>query len=393
MRARPSHLLALLVAVAAAWPQASAHSKETKPPKGPPKEWVPADEADARAKCARALDAAGKEAEKRKDRTTAGVLASISAVLAGQPAPAGPRVGPDSADSAWLDHALEPAGLSATLLVGAKGLDDVVAGQLVLLASQAVRAIRRLNTYRVAAGLPEILLDGPKCRGCILHARYMVLNGYDAVRKRVGTPHDEAQDDPYATDEGKEAARLSCMGQMPIDTGVDACMATLYHRPSLLIPDEQSVGMGWWQKGGKETYCLRVAGEPDPAYAGPTTVLFPGKGMVDVPCAFEPGGERPSPVPAGDSRRLGFPVTVTVYAGHADITDFHATLTASGAEVECVPSSPAAPSNPEAQAKFSDLTMALLPATALRPRTRYAVSARCLVDGAPWSSSWTFTTR
>jgi hypothetical protein len=384
--------LVVALAIAVAGPAASTLAKDTKPAKGPPKEWIPADGADARLKAARACDVAAKEAEKRRDRTAAAVLAAVKSALEGAPPPAAVRTGPDAIESAWLDHALEPAGPSATLLASSKNLDDLVAGQLVRQATQVVRGLRLLNACRRAAGVPELALDVSKSRGSILHCRYLVLNGYDVIRKKLGTPHDEGEGDPYATTEGREAALRSCLGQVPIDEGVTNVMATYYHRPVALVPAERSVAMGWWQQADKQAYGFWLCGDLDPDYAGPTTIVYPGADMTDVQTTFAAGGERPNPVPAADSDRLGLPITITVY-GDGEIEDLHATLKARGAEIGCTPSSPAAPSNREAIAMLADRTMGLIPGAPLQPKTRYAVTARCTIHGEPWSLSWQFTTR
>jgi hypothetical protein len=387
MRGRSRWRLAAAVALACAgagtaWPKDPA----------PPKAWTPSNAADARAKCVKALEAAAKEAEKKGDRTAAHVLGRMKAWAAKEPEPPPPAKGSDAADSAWVEKALEPARPSAAFLAASKEEDDAVLSGLVTWAGETVRGVRVLNAYRRAAGVPELLFDAAKCEGCVLHARYMVMNGYDVVRKRLGTPHDEGQGDPYATERGRAAARVSVMAQEPMDLSIERYVMSYYHRPCLFVPAERTVSMGKWKKD-KEAHCIRLGEDPDPEYAGPTVVCVPGKDQTSVPRAFDEAGERPDPVPDLDCRRVGFPITITAFAGPTPITGFEATLTGKGGPVECRASSPEKPVNPSVDVRFGDLTMGLIPVAPLAPSTKYTVTAKCLLGETPWSATWSFTTR
>jgi hypothetical protein len=339
------------------------------------------------------LEGAAKEAGAKGDPLAAHVISAVRADLgAGEALPL-PKDDPAPKDAEWLERSLAPVLPAVDLLTTQETLPEVVAGQMVRQLPDVVQTLRQLNGHRRSAAVAPLAFHAGKSRGCVLHARYLIKTGYEEVRKKVGTPHEEVVGERWSTPEGLQAGREACLGQVRLPQGVENCIQTYYHRPVLLHPAERGVGMGWWSEGGMDSYGIRPANDYDPTYAGDLTVVYPGPDAKEVKREFALGGERPEPVPGVDSTTHGNPITVSFYANRRGVKDFQIEVFAGKRRVEGWPSSPEKPSNPNAVGKFHDLTAGFIPATPFASGTRFEVRARCVLGGAPWEKTWTFVTR
>jgi hypothetical protein len=332
------------------------------------------------------------EANRRGDETAAQALAAVGVHFGRADAPVPLTGSAAPKDETWLDGAVVAVTPAALFLVDQKPTSEVVAGQIVRQLPEAVRALRVLNRYRKDVGIPPVRLDGARCAGPILHARYLLRNGLDAVVRRIGTTHDELETDPWYTPEGRASARAGNIGQTSLSAGVDRCIHTYYHRPILLEPAERSIAMGWWGDRSYQVCCLEPCGDLDPEFKGSTMVCFPAPDGAGISPGFATGGERPEPVPGVSSTQLGNPVTVTFFSGVTSVTAARIEVFDGKTSVEGYLSTPERPSNPDAHVRFLDVTCGFLPAKPFRPRTTYEVRATATLDGDPWEKTWRFTT-
>ena len=116
-----------------------------------------------------------------------------------------------------------------------------------------------------------------------------------------------------------------------------------------------------------------------------TWCVWPPADGKDVPLAFRP--ELPNPVPGADQSAWGYPVTVQFF-GWTEQPAVTVTLSLAGRPVDCIVSSPRAPSNP---AIAPDGAWCLIPRKTLEPGATYTVT----VEGMPQLGrfEWRFTTR
>jgi uncharacterized protein YkwD len=255
----------------------------------------------------------------------------------------------------------------------------------------AKKALAKVNDYRKLAGLEPVMLDADLSRGCLAHARYLMLNqGHPATLGLKA--HDEDLTLPGASPEGRSAGRASdiAIGNDDPVHGIDAYLATLYHRVPLLEPNLQSVGYGCARarRQGWITV-LNVASGRKPGRPHP--VFFPAPDQGDVPLHFPIGGEEPNPIPEDRTGKAGYPVTAT-FPADAPLEAASLVLTdPGGKEVPAWLSSPETPANPKLP-KHQGTTVCLIPKEPLQPGTVYRVHLRGKAGGKSWEKAWRFTT-
>ncbi|NUP06223.1 MAG: hypothetical protein HOW73_09210 [Polyangiaceae bacterium] len=242
---------------------------------------------------------------------------------------------------------------------------------------EVVDAWRRLNELRREAGLQAVPLDEDAGHGGALHARYLELN-----RRRVPredpysphlqffdyTPHEELPGRPGFTDEGREAARKSCLGyDGTARENVEAQVATFHHRMPLLSPGLQSVGMATRRSGDAVFHVIVVEIDGDDW----APFVYPVNGQQNVPLAFTTG-ENPEPRPVewfngyarGMAPRTGFPITIDF--GEANVYGVEGSLQkADGTPVEAYATS--------VEMAFHT-TGVILPRPVLEPNTSYVAT-------------------
>jgi uncharacterized protein YkwD len=256
----------------------------------------------------------------------------------------------------------------------------------------ARKAVAKVNGYRGKAGLNPVALDEKLSRGCLAHARYLVINEGKPELDGLKA-HDEFPNLPGYSIEGREAGKASDIAigdNEPLD-GVDAWMATLYHRVPLLEPNLKTIGFGCarGRRQGWVTVMNVTKGRTDKARPG--IVFYPAPDQPDVALSFPNGGEEPNPIPNDKTGRAGFPITV-FFPHNQPLKNAAARLTdAKGAEVPCWFSSPDKPANADFPAQQGN-TVCLIPKAPLAANTVYRVHFQGHRAGQPWDKTWQFTT-
>jgi uncharacterized protein YkwD len=254
----------------------------------------------------------------------------------------------------------------------------------------AKKALAKVNAYRTKAGLKPVELDDKLSRGCLAHARYLVMNeGHPALQGL--NAHDEDEKLPGFSEEGRAAGKASDLGIgdiEPIDS-VDAWMATLYHRVPILEPNLKTIGFGCarGRRQGWVTVMNVLSGQVKTDR--PHAVFYPASDQTGVPLNFPNSGEEPNPIPEDKTGRAGYPITV--FFPHAEpLKDATGKLIDSrGVEVPCWFSSPQRRANPNAQ---QGNTVCLIPKAPLMPVASYHVQIHGQIAGKAWEKKWKFTT-
>jgi uncharacterized protein YkwD len=257
----------------------------------------------------------------------------------------------------------------------------------------AKKALDRVNAYRKQAGVPPVVMEASLSQGCRAHARYLALNLDQPAVAGLGA-HDEDPNLPGFSEEGRKAGKASDIAigdHGPLD-GIDAWMATLYHRVPLLEPNLKAVGygcararrLGW-------VAVMNVSAGKDRTLPRPHPVFYPAPDQAGVPLHFPAGGEEPNPIPDSTAGRAGFPVTA-FFPETAPLKSASAVLTdPAGKEVAVWFSTPEVPANPKF-IKHQGNTVCLIPRDPLKPNTTYHVVMRGRQGDKPWDKEWRFTT-
>jgi uncharacterized protein YkwD len=256
----------------------------------------------------------------------------------------------------------------------------------------AKKALARVNAYRAHAGLKPVELDGLLSRGCLAHARYLIINeGHPALQGL--NAHDENLDLAGASEEGRSAGKASniAVGDFePID-GVDAWMATLYHRVPILEPNLKTIGFGC-ARGRRQGWVAVMnvsSGRGEEPRPGP--LFYPAPDQTGVPLSFPNGGEEPNPIPDDKTGRAGFPITAS-FPHDKPLKNAIGKLTSSqGIETPCWFSAPEKPANPKEEARQGN-TVCLIPKEPLAANATYHVRLQGQLGDKAWDKKWKFTT-
>ncbi len=175
------------------------------------------------------------------------------------------------------------------------------------------------------------------------------------------------------------------------EPAIDNWINTVYHRPPLLRPLVDHLGVGF-----DERYADLVALGPwDTADrdGGTLTARYPAPGQGHVPTTFYSDREFPDPVP--DRDEVGSPISVTFQADfwNDNNNHFDLHLVPAGCSVHPLGGDPVdlLLLEPEDDASLWS-TVVLLPREPLEPYVTYVVEIEAEVGGAPWRDRWTFTT-
>lgn len=256
----------------------------------------------------------------------------------------------------------------------------------------AKQALDKVNAYRKHAGLKPVTYDETLSKGCLAHARYLVINADHKAVLGLGA-HDEDLSLPGASKEGQIAGKASdiAIGDYEPTDGVDAWMATLYHRVPILEPNLRTIGFGCarGRRQGWVTVLNVVSGREKTIR--PNAVFYPAPGQTDVPLNFPNGGEEPNPIPDDKDGKAGYPITA-FFPENRPLKNATATLTnAKGEPIACWFSNAEKPANPKFP-KHQGNAVCLVPHDPLVARTTYHVDLKGQLDGKPWQKKWTFTT-
>ncbi len=213
-------------------------------------------------------------------------------------------------------------------------------------------------------------------------------SGYDAL-ERLGTAGQEV--DLASQSVYEMVVRTGNGEEVDPRRAVDTWVNTVYHRPPLLRPLLDGVGVGFGGQFGD----MVAVGPWDTAdgSGGLAFAIYPAPGQAGVPTTFFSDTEVPDPAPGKDE--VGSPISVTFQAGHWHDSDNHfdiqldpdgCSVTARGGEAVDV-----ILLDPENDADLA-ATVVLLPEEPMEPGTTYDVEIAATIAGTPWSKSWTFTT-
>jgi uncharacterized protein YkwD len=258
---------------------------------------------------------------------------------------------------------------------------------------RAKKALAKVNAYRADAGLKPVTLDESLSRACLKHARYLVINeghpDLDGLKA-----HDETLTLPGASEEGKKAglkSNIAIGGYDPLD-GVDAWMATLYHRVPIVEPNLERVGFACVH--GRRQGWVTVLNVVSGVAKGPRPfpVFYPADSQMDVQLNFPNDGETPNPIPDDKTGKAGYPITASFPPTMAPVNAIGKLTDSQGKEVLCWFSSPEKVANPKYEAKRQSATICMIPKEPLKPNATFHVHLQGQLDGKAWEKKWKFTT-
>jgi len=256
-------------------------------------------------------------------------------------------------------------------------------------AADAARALDDVNRARAAAGLPPVKLDSHLNSSALSHSYFWLFNNLSDTVSGLGI-HQETPG--LAGFSGRwpwdRAAAFGYPNQRigeDIDhrgdpvKAVDDWVNSVFHRFAIVRPDLQVVGYGEAAAGPILMEDLEF-GFAASSSLGP--VLYPGDGQAQVPAIFV-DNELPDPVPSGQPRTTGSPVTVTF--GQDDRVSV-SSFTLSDASGHTLPAYSDVPDEADENSAW------LLPHAALQPNTAYTAHIVARVNGQAFDRTWSFTT-
>lgn len=250
-----------------------------------------------------------------------------------------------------------------------------------------MRVKQRVDRYRATVGLAPVILDAKLSKGCMEHARYMMLNqGTDAMAGL--NAHNQRPKLRGASAAGAACGKAADLffGVSDLEVAVDGWMSTLYHRRPILSPTLERIGVGYMrQRDGSYMAALMFVDSYAVDTAGKWPVPYPADNQSGVPLEF--GSEFPNPVPGGG--RAGHPITLQ-FPPYEKITGVRATLVDhTGKAIPFYLSDPEHP----AMTSFGQWgVVCLIPKEPLDPNSRYVVQVDATWNGKPATRRWSFTT-
>ena len=267
-----------------------------------------------------------------------------------------------------------------------------------------LRAWTWLGCYRSLVGLETPTPSNELDDATVNHAAYMMetgeygmiesdssasfFRGYDTLDRleSAGLDVDLASLGVYET-----VTRVGEGDAAEPEPAIDNWINTVYHRPPLLRPLVDKVGIGF-----DERYADLVTLGPWDSIergGGMYTARYPAPGQGKVPTTFYSDREFPDPV--ADIDEVGSPVSVTFQSDfwHDNNNHFDIHLVASGCSIHRLGGDPVALVllEPETDPHLWS-TVVLMPREPLEPYETYVVEIEAEVGGAPWRDRWSFTT-
>jgi uncharacterized protein YkwD len=250
-----------------------------------------------------------------------------------------------------------------------------------------LRVKRRVDRYREAVGLSAVTLDAKLSKGCMQHARYMLLNK-DSDAMAGLNAHQQRPKLRGASAEGAACGKAADLffGVSDLEVAVDGWMSTLYHRRPILSPTLERIGVGYSKlRDGSYMAALMFVDSNDVDVSGKWPVEYPTDNQSGVPLEF--GSEFPNPVPGGG--RAGYPITIQ-FPPYDKVTGVRAALVDErGKAVAFYLSDPEHP----AMTSFGQWgVVCLIPKVPLSPGSRYEARVDATWSGRPGTWRWSFTT-
>jgi uncharacterized protein YkwD len=250
-----------------------------------------------------------------------------------------------------------------------------------------MRVKRLVDRYRAQVGLLPVTLDAKLSKGCMEHARYMLLNKDADALVGLNAHHQR----PNLR--GASAAGAACgkaadlfFGVSGLDVAVDGWMSTLYHRRPILTPTLERIGVGYAKlRDGSYMAALMFVDSSSADVSAKWPVAYPADKQGDVPLEF--GDEVPNPVPGG--ARAGYPITIQ-FPPFDKVTGVRATLVdGRGKDVAFYLSDPEHPAT-TLMGQYG--VVCLIPKLPLRPESHYEVRVDATWNGKAGTWRWSFTT-
>ena len=274
-------------------------------------------------------------------------------------------------------------------LTAGLALSTLASVRLVLSPEQS--ALAQLNSHRVKAGLRPVVLDAGLSAAAALHAQYLVINRDRPEVQGLGG-HNESPALPGFTPEGAASGLRSNLqrGSNGSAEAVDNLMAVPYHRIPMLRPDLDRIGFGRATDTSRSipfsAHVLDISSRG--GALTPAPIRYPGPGEADVGLEF--GSEDPDPLPPGAPPSAGYTVTLQFPSGLTSVRNVSASLTGGGGAV--VPVYLSTPESPARSDFPQQNTIFMIPTARLRPGTTYTATVAAVVDGATFTSQWSFST-
>ena len=269
-------------------------------------------------------------------------------------------------------------GMAPTWIVALLGLVTRVA----VAAPPEEQALDHVNAYRAAAGLSAVRIDPALSKGCMEHAKYMLLNrDTDAM---VGLEaHKQRPDLPGASPAGAKCGKAADLfpGVTNLGVAIDGWMAGIYHRRPMLDPGLKTIGVGYAALPDGSLMAALMFGESSKKGAWP--VRYPAAGQTGVPLEY--GNEVPNPIPGQGTG--GYPITLQ-FPAFDEVTEVRASLTTGKTKVPFHLSDPEHPATSFGQYGV----VSVIPKRLLAPNQRYTVRVDATWKGKAQTWTWSFTT-
>ncbi|MFN0245322.1 MAG: CAP domain-containing protein [Kofleriaceae bacterium] len=261
----------------------------------------------------------------------------------------------------------------------------LVTSRVVVASPPETQALERVNQHRVAAGLTVVRVDPVLSKGCMEHARYMLLNkGTDAM---VGLEaHKQRPDLPGATPAGAKCGKAADLfpGVSDLATAIDGWMAGIYHRRPMMDPGLKTIGIGYAALPDGSLMAALMFGESKDSTEWP--VAYPAKDQKDVPLEY--ANEVPNPIPNNGTG--GYPITLQ-FPPFDKVTGVRASLVEATKKSTKIPIHLSDPERPATS--FGQYgVISVIPKKVLAPDRTYAVTIEATWKGARKTWSWSFTT-
>ncbi len=258
----------------------------------------------------------------------------------------------------------------------------LLVARLAVAAPPDEQALDHVNAYRAAAGLAAVRLDPALSKGCMEHAKYMLLNrDTDAM---VGlAAHKQRPELPGATPAGAKCGKAADLypGVTSLTIAIDGWMGGIYHRRPMLDPGLKTIGVGYATLPDGSLMAALMFGESTKKGAWP--VRYPAADQTRVPLEY--ANEIPNPIPGQGTG--GYPITLQ-FPAFDEVTGVRASLTEGKTKV------PFHLSDPEHLAtSFGQYgVVSVIPKRLLAPNQRYTVRIDATWKGKPQTWTWSFTT-
>ena len=237
------------------------------------------------------------------------------------------------------------------------------------------------NQMRFAIGAPTIPMNASVTQAAQNHANYSAANRTGGHYETAGLPYYTG----YAPRDRVIAAGLTTTFVSEVATGGSSALGGVsqlwdapYHRLGLMHPSASSAGWGHSDLAGSATV-------GDITYDfGIRSVNFvrsPANGQTGIPTSWG-GGESPSPLPAGVSGPVGYPIMV-VYSGGQNVTMRAAEVVAPNGTRVPIYYSPQ---------QFEYDYQVIIPQRPLAAGTTYHVRFDINVSSIMTTNEWDFTT-